>query len=330
MNFGLAISDELILAKRPPKNLVDVGRPYAFLVEPEHQANGCVEDVAVLFLTNRECPYRCLMCDLWKNTTDQTVPIGAIPDQIDFALRQLPKVRHIKLYNSGNFFDPAAIPPNDYPAIANRIRDFTTVIVENHPQMCGTRVLDFVNELQAVGSTAVLEVAMGLETIHPRVLPLLNKRLTTDAFRRACDYLHSLGVMTRAFVLLRPPTLTEEEGLEWASRSAEFAFDCGVSTVTVIPTRSGNGIMEQMQADGLFEQPSLASLEAVSEVGLALGRGRFFVDLWDAQRFATEATDACDRIERLHQMNLGQCILPPINGGPAVSFCDAPVSEADQ
>ena len=45
---------------------------------------GCV-DVATLFLTNRECPFRCLMCDLWKNTLEvgrsgsdpRTDPLGA-------------------------------------------------------------------------------------------------------------------------------------------------------------------------------------------------------------------------------------------------------------
>jgi archaeosine synthase beta-subunit len=29
--------------------------------------------------------------------------------------------RHIKLYNSGSFFDPRAIPPADYPPIAARL-----------------------------------------------------------------------------------------------------------------------------------------------------------------------------------------------------------------
>ena len=78
-------------------------------------------DVATLFLTNRECPYRCLMCDLWKNTLTETVPIGAIPAQIDYALGQLPPARQIKLYNSGSFFDPHAIPPQDHPAIAAQV-----------------------------------------------------------------------------------------------------------------------------------------------------------------------------------------------------------------
>src|SRR5437868_894768 len=127
---SLIPSDASILAARPAKNRVDLSVPYAFLVEPERTADGRVEQVATVFLTNRECPFRCLMCDLWRNTTDERVPAGAIPTQIDHALARLPPARHIKLYNSGNFFDPQAIPPEDFPEIARRVRGFRTVVVE--------------------------------------------------------------------------------------------------------------------------------------------------------------------------------------------------------
>jgi archaeosine synthase beta-subunit len=122
-------SDAEILAARGPKNRVDLYVPWAFFAEPERTATGEIALVATIFLTNRECPFRCLMCDLWKNTTDEPVPRGAIPAQIDHALARLPPTRQIKLYNSGNFFDPLAIPREDYPAIADRVRGFENVIV---------------------------------------------------------------------------------------------------------------------------------------------------------------------------------------------------------
>jgi archaeosine synthase beta-subunit len=313
MTIRLPISDQTILDARPAKNAVDPFRPYAYLVEPEYQRSGDVEDVAVVFLTNRECPFRCLMCDLWKNTTDEVVPVGAIPQQIDFALRCLPPTRHIKLYNSGNFFDPSAIPVQDYDAIAERVKAFSTVIVENHPSLVSSRVPRFLQSLRDAGSAAYLEVAMGLETIHPTVLPLLNKQMSTDSFRRACDKLLEFNILLRAFVLLRPPTLSESEGVEWAYRSTEFAFDCGVHTVSIIPTRAGNGIMEQLQAAQRFSPPTLDSMEAVFESTLALNRGRVFIDLWDAETAFRDAPLALMRIERLNRMNLGQKILAKVN-----------------
>jgi radical SAM enzyme (TIGR01210 family) len=262
----LDVSEAAILAARPPRNAVDAERPYAFLVEPERTAGGSVEDVATIFLTNRECPFTCLMCDLWKNTTPMRVAAGAIPRQIDYALARLPPARHVKLYNSGNFFDAQAIPPEDLPAIARRVRPFRSVVVENHPRLCGEACPRFRDAAQTE-----LEVALGLETVHPEILPRLNKRMTLDDFRRAAGFLLGHAIAVRAFVLLKPPWLDDEEGVEWAIKSIDFAFECGARCVSVIPTRAGNGIMERLQAAGEFRPPRLGALEEVMDRALRSG-----------------------------------------------------------
>ena len=303
------LTDAEIVAARPSRNSVDPQRPYAFLVEPEHAANGQVEDVATVFLTNRECPFRCLMCDLWKNTTTATVPVGAIPGQIDYALSRLPDARHIKLYNSGNFFDHKAIPPEDYETIAERVAPFQTVIVENHPRLCGKDVPHFRDLV-----SGELEVAMGLETVHPRVLAALNKRMTVDDFDLAVEFLLAADVPVRAFILLKPPGMAEAEGIDWALKSIDHALESGVRCCSVIPVRAGNGIMERMEQQNVFAPPMLSSLETVFDaaLGLAAGRGRVFMDLWDVEQFAE--CDKCvgSRKDRLQRMNLRQVVEPPV------------------
>lgn len=306
-NAVVSFTDAEILAARPAKNVVDPSRPYAFFVEPERTARGDVADVATVFLTNRECPVRCLMCDLWKQTTDEPVPTGAIPQQIDFALMRLPPARQIKLYNSGNFFDRKAIPPDDYAAIAERVRPFERVIVENHPRLCSSECVRF---RDLIGTE--LEIALGLETIHPQVLPALNKQMTLADFERAVAFLRRHDIAVRAFLLLRPPFLSEAEGVEWALRSMEYAFSLGVECCSVIPTRAGNGIMEQLEAAGHFQPPRFASMEQVLAAGLGLGHGRVFVDTWDLDRAVPCSRCGPARVERLRRMNLTQRVEPPI------------------
>jgi uncharacterized Fe-S cluster-containing MiaB family protein len=121
--------DRWIVEQRPARAALDPYRPYAFFVEEEYGASGAVEQIATVFVTNKECPWRCVMCDLWRNTLTETVPVGAIPAQIDYALAQMPAARAIKLYNSGSFFDPKAIPVEDHAAIAERVSGFERVIV---------------------------------------------------------------------------------------------------------------------------------------------------------------------------------------------------------
>jgi len=307
MSTRSGISDREILTARPARNRVDPRRPYAFHVEPECSATGEVVDVATIFLTNRECAFRCLMCDLWKNTTEQTVAPGDIPHQIDVALSQLPPARQIKLYNSGNFFDHRAIIPEDYPDIAERVRSFERLIVENHPRLCTDECPRFRDLLNTE-----LEVALGLETVHPQVLEKLNKQMTLDDFARAAEFLKSHGIAVRAFILLRPPFLDEAEGVEWATRSIKSAFAMGVECCSVIPTRSGNGIIDRLETEGQFAPPTLTSMETVLEAGLRFGHGRVLVDLWDAERFADCPHCAPLRIKRLNQINLTQRVPDPV------------------
>jgi archaeosine synthase beta-subunit len=368
-----------ILAQRPSRPPVDPRRPAGFFLEQEPDGQGRIAEVTTILLTNRECPWRCLMCDLWKHTTPDPVPSGAIPAQIDHALARLgqlgshglpsirhatpetrqpsrqytsqlrarmsrgsagetlrapleglppgvsdrppePAPRHLKLYNAGSFFDARAIPPCDHPAIARRAAGFERVIVECHPALVGEpalRLRDLLEE--AVGRVPVrrpgeprLEVAMGLETVHPQVLPRLNKRMTLDQFRRAARFLERHEIALRVFVLVKPPFLSEEAALEWAGRSVEFAFDCGAAVVCLIPTRGGNGAMEALAARGQFAPPRLATLEAALERGLKLSRGRVLADLWDLESLSDCNSCFQQRADRLRRMNLAQKLLPRV------------------
>jgi radical SAM enzyme (TIGR01210 family) len=251
---------------RGPKSRVDPFRPYAVSVEPEPTRAGAVEDVLTVFITNRECPFRCVMCDLWRHTTDEPVPAGAVAGQVAWALERHPGVRHVKLYNAGNFFDPRAIPPEDVPAIAARLRGARTVIVECHPRLVGPRCLELARSLDGE-----LQVAMGLETIDPAVLPRLNKRMTLEHFARATALLRDHGVAVRAFILLRAPFQSEEAGADWAQRSIEWAFDAGVECCVVIPTRTGTARWSGSRSGGTSRPRRSRRSSASSRSGWASG-----------------------------------------------------------
>ena len=296
-----------IRSMRGEKSPVDPYQPYGWFNEQELDIAGDVKEVSAILLTNKECPFTCLMCDLWTHTTREEVPAGAIPAQVEYALERLNNASYLKLFNSGSFFDPAAIPVEDYPGIASLASTFNRVLVESHTHFIGDKCLEFSRMLEGQ-----LQVAIGLETVHPGVLPLLNKGMTLEEFKRSVDYLHTYDISTRAFILLRPPFLNEAEGVEWACRSIDFAFSCDVEVCSVIPVRSGNGALDQLAGDGYFSEPSIHSLEQVVEYGLGLKQGLVFADLWDLERFSTCNHCFASRKERLNQMNLTQKQVQPL------------------
>jgi hypothetical protein len=289
----------------------DPNAPHGVFLERERLSSGMVVDSGVVLLTNRECPWRCLMCDLWKDTTRDSVPEGAIPRQVESAVRiwsdsgALPV--QVKLYNSGSFFDPAAIPPADYEPVARRIAFARHVVVESHPLLVGDRARALRDLLS--GS---LEVALGLETAHPEVLRKLNKGFDLTQFARAADFLAAQRIALRVFILVNPPFLDGQSGLEWAVKSAGFAFACGAGSVTLIPTRAGNGAMERLRESGEFVPPTLAMLEEAQRAALALGRGRVFADTWALEPFSSCPRCFAARRERLEAANQAQRDLPPV------------------
>jgi archaeosine synthase beta-subunit len=293
--------DKWILERRPGRETLEPYKPYLFFVEKELSVEGEILRVATIFLTNRECPWRCVMCDLWRNTLTTSVAPGTIPVQIDFALSQLSGAHVLKLYNSGSFFDSRAIPVEDLPAIAERASRFDRLIVENHPALIDDHSLRFRDSLKCR-----LEIAMGLETVHPDILPKLNKRMTLEQFSSAATFLRTHDIDLRVFVLVQPPFMQPHEAVFWAQRSIDFAFDCGASAVTLIPTRGGNGAMEALAGKQQFSVPQLETLETSFRYGLGLKRGRVFADLWNAETIASCPVCRTQRISRLRDMNLSQ------------------------
>ena len=321
------ITDSWVVERRGPKATLDPTRAYGVHFEEELDSHGFLAPTAVILLTNRECPFRCVMCDLWRNTLDKTVSAGAIPTQIRAALNGLPPVRQVKLYNAGSFFDPAAIPPEDDEEIAALVGGFDRVVVEAHPGFLAgayaDRCLEFRDRLRAFRLTSLaeatevkkaeatrLEVAIGLETAHAEALARLNKRMTVESFRRAAGFLTGHDIDLRVFVLLNPPFLTGDDAVEWACRSIDLAAECGATACSVIPTRSGNGAMEAL--GNAVEPPRLPALERVIEYGLSLGRLRLFADLWDIERFY-ECECSPSRRHRLQQMNRAQTLPSPVS-----------------
>ena len=302
------IAERAVVEARGPRAARDPDRPYAYFAEREHSADGRVEDVAAIFLTNKECPFRCLMCDLWKYATPERVPEGAVAGQVAWALAQLPDTPHVKLYNGGSFFDRQAISESDAGRIGALLRGKRSVIVECHPNLVDERCLAFAEAI----APARLEVAMGLETVDPDVLPLIKPNMNLDDFARAARFLIENEIAVRAFVLLGPPGQHGAARVRWAQRSLDYAFSLGAACCVVIPVRAGNGIVDALECRGVYEKPTLAELQAAATYGVNLRRGRVFADLWDVGRFLDCPRCGATRVAALEQMNATQRPAPPV------------------
>ena len=271
------------------------------LEEERTPTGGGLERALTVFLAGAECPYTCSFCDLWRYTIDGPTPKGALPLQLARALDSLdpPTPSRLKLYNASNFFDRRAVPQEDLPRLAGLAAPFRSVTVESHANTIGPLTLEFAALL-----TGSLDVAIGLETIHPVAAAALNKKVELAQFDRAADFLRSHEIGLRVFVLLGTPHIAPAESVDWTVRTVEYAASRGARRVAIIPVRGGNGELERLKALGEFVPPRLTQLELALEQCLPIRSAVITADVWDIDRLP--ACEACraDRVARIQSMNL--------------------------
>jgi len=293
--------DRRIRSLRSPKAHVDPYSAHGFLLEDERRPDGKTERALTVFLAGAECPFTCSFCDLWRFTIDGSTPPGALTGQLDTVLQAIAGTvpDRLKLYNASNFFDQRAVPPEDLMGIAAHAESFAAVTVESHANTIGLRTLAFARQIPGR-----LEVAVGLETIHPVAAAQLNKRLDIARFDWAARFLSDNGVDLRVFVLLGAPYVPTEESIAWTVRTVEHAVECGASAVSIIPVRGGNGEMERLEALGEFTPPALSELEEALDSSLQFTSAVVTADLWDVDRLLACEHCRSARIERLRRLNV--------------------------
>ncbi len=271
------------------------------MIDEERRPDGKIERALTVFLTGAECPFTCSFCDLWRGTIDGPTPPGALTKQLESVIQALdgPVPDRLKLYNASNFFDQRAVPSEDLVGIAKLAKSFGAVTVESHANTIGPKTLAFARQI-----SGRLEVAVGLETIHPVAVAQLNKRLELARFDSAARFLSENGIDFRVFVLLGVPYVPVEESVAWTVRTVEYAVERGASVVSIIPVRGGNGEMERLEALGHFTPPALSQLEDALDRCLQFASTVVTADLWDVERLPACEHCRAGRVDRLRRLSV--------------------------
>lgn len=272
-------------------------------IDTERETDGSLAQTLSLFLVGAKCPFRCVYCDLGDAMIDGATPVGSLPNQIRLGIAAAQvDCNTIKLYNASNFFEKRAVPSVDDATIAQLVSAYQRVVVECHPRLIGGRMERFADALPGA-----LEVAMGLETVHPAALPRLQKAMSLEDYDRAAERIDKHGCTHRAFVLICAPFVPPEASLEWTVKTARYAAERGARMISLIPLRPRVGSAVPMFA------PSLVAVEQALEGSLQAAPGAVVqVDPWALAHLS--ACPACSQVrqQRIVRMNLSGAIEPPV------------------
>ncbi|MCL7416707.1 MAG: archaeosine biosynthesis radical SAM protein RaSEA [Halalkalicoccus sp.] len=167
----------------------------------------------------------------------------------------------IKIYTSGSFLDEREVGARSRKAIAETFGDRERIVVESLPDFVeAARVADFTEQGLAT------DVAVGLETATDRVRrDCVNKYFDFADFIEASEAAEAAGAGIKAYLLLKPPFLSEGEAVEDMKRSirrcAEYAH-----TVSMNPTNVQRYTMvDELYFRGGYRPPWLWSVADVLE-----------------------------------------------------------------
>ncbi len=210
----------------------------------------------------------CTMCSYLLDGTQVAPTDEEILAQFDNALSALKNKTGrlaVKIYTSGSFLDTQEVSKNARDTILHRIAaidEVEEVVIESRPEYVTDEVMSEVREL--LGERRI-EIGMGLESANDRVrLICINKGFTLDEFAEAVSVAKRHNIGTRAYVLLKPPFLTEKEALLDAVQTIVTAAELGATTVSVNPVNvQKNTLVEMLWTRGAYRPPWLWTLVSV-------------------------------------------------------------------
>ena len=211
----------------------------------------------------------CTVCGYVTETVDGgTVTHEDLLSQIEGSLAY--EREHVKepadqvnIYTTGSFLDEREIPVETRVSIAEKFADRDRIVVESLPEFIDAE------RLQAFTDRGLeIDVAVGLETATDRIRhDCVNKHFEFAEFERAAAEARAAGAGVKAYLLLKPPFLSEGEAIADMERSIRRCAGVdGCHTVSMNPcTVQGHFLVERLYFEDGYRPPWLWSVTAVLE-----------------------------------------------------------------
>ncbi len=196
---------------------------------------------------------RCNMCSYFEDSPgDSSIDLfNVFVDEFNSAYDK--EIKKVKIFTSGSFLDPKEVNQDCAKKIITFLseRGIPEVTLESRPEYIKE---DYLKELAGIG--VQIEVAIGLESSNNRILQhSINKGFTFEDFLSASEVLKKLGIKNKAYIMIKPPFLTEKEAIHDAINSAR-AIENIADVISFNPmTIHKNTLVEYLWNKGEYSPP---------------------------------------------------------------------------
>lgn len=219
--------------------------------------DGDVVPSLTVVLTTKGCSWArsdgCTMCG-YVTDSDPNAQASGIQTQFNEVLARYGKAfKIIKLFTSGSFLDEVELPIDVRNHILSELRDTPKVIIESRPEFVTSEICEDIAR-----QNEHIEVAIGLETSNDHIRNShINKGFTFRDFVKASEASRANGFTVKAYLLLKPPYLTEMEALEDALQSVRDATPFADTISLNLCNVQKGTLVETLWRKGLYRPPWL-------------------------------------------------------------------------
>ena len=248
---------------------METEKPLACWTGMEEYRGSVLRCLTVIFRTAGCAWNRCRMCG-YRHERYPSLPRAVLEKRILAQLAWLGE-RHpsssfemVKIFTSGSFLDPDEVPPSVQDAIVASFRG-KLVIAESRPEYVdAARLEELVCRVDDGTWDQPLYVAMGLETTNDYIREkCIDKGHTFADFIDAAGRARKGGAGTKAYLLLKPPFLTESESIADMHHSIREASPYAeILSMNLCTVQKGTEV-EQYWRQGAYRPPYLWSVLAV-------------------------------------------------------------------
>jgi radical SAM enzyme (TIGR01210 family) len=247
----------------------------------------------IIYLRSFGCEYMlkddnggCTMCGHLAGTSrGESIGADAFIKQFDTILAEvdLTNISMICIYNAGSFFNDIELPDivrmHIYKKLTT-INNIKSIIFESRPEYITSEKM---KKMRAILPNKRIEIGIGLESSSEYIRSMcLNKGFKIDEFKKAIAILKENDIRLLAYVLQKPPFVSEKQAIDDTISSVKWAFENGVDVVSIEPVSvQKNTLVHLLYKMELYRSPwiwsVLLAIKGIGPIGLIrIGGFEFF------------------------------------------------------
>jgi radical SAM enzyme (TIGR01210 family) len=249
--------------RRSHLDMTVVDKPYYVNDYDFHEGGKTYRRKKIILAASGCTSATCTMCPIPNEAFYRLRSIVTAEDLIQqfysaFSAVSLDSYQLVSVYNSGNWFASREIPPlarqRIYQAIAHSHCE--GLMVESLPQFITPQLME--EARRHLGNKRLI-VAIGLQSANDTVRNVcINTTCTKEQFERASRLLWQYSYTARAYLMVKPPFLTEQEAVNDTVTSIRYVAELGYEDVSICPTRiAPYTLAAELAKRGLYAAPSL-------------------------------------------------------------------------